>query len=97
MFRHLESVDYDAMLEAGSRKPRKRARSASDSDHEKLATSGSEGTDGEAAGAVGEELLPTEDDFLRLDDMEAFVQVRITTEFVCNFLQKHSNTYHSKH
>lgn len=39
---------------------------------------GPEGADGEQE--PQQELLPTEDDFLRLDDMEAFVQVPLSAE-----------------
>lgn len=67
------------MLEAGSRKRRKQEQDAATSDDENGNATGSEGSDEKAAGDAGEGLLPTEDAFLRLDDMEAFVQVQAQT------------------
>jgi U3 small nucleolar RNA-associated protein MPP10 len=72
----LSEADYDAMV-AAAVQPRSgggRGR-GSDAEEDETSSSDLEGDD-EEAGQVEEarELLPTEDDFLRLADMEAFVQ-----------------------
>lgn len=82
MCRDLDTVDYDELLEAGHRTHKKSRRESRARKHEPVASDNeveedkaSEGSEEEAGLEAGEKLLPTEDDFLRLDDMEAFVQV----------------------
>ena len=78
--------DYDAMLQRGAASAKtKRSKAAgqaddhhSDSDRDSLSASG-DGSDADAVAdtrnaAAQQELLPVEDDFLRLADMEQFVQ-----------------------
>jgi hypothetical protein len=86
VFRDFESLDYDSLLAAGPKKGRakrrgdKRIEQSPDSDDMQMTDDADDCTDEELEGsdrqaATEAELLPTEDTFLRLADMEAFVQV----------------------
>lgn len=83
------SVDYDAMLAADTKHRKEDQEDHGDDDDVSMQSSDQVGSfdqddtdDGAAdsrvdSGDEDKELLPTEDDFLRLEDMERFLQVSI--------------------
>jgi hypothetical protein len=73
VFRDFESLDYDSLLAAGPKKGKAKRRGDKATEHRPDADD-MQMTD-EADDFTDAELLPTEDTFLRLADMEAFVQV----------------------